>query len=101
MTTPAKIWLQVGEGDGELPELWVNDEVTWCSDRVDDSDVGYIRADVVGRVIRFINAAEAVDGAKEFSTSWEGEEAAFETAKAALTDEDRALLREYGDRRYM
>ena len=35
---PSKIYLQVKDEDGEAP-----DEVTWCVDRVHDTDVEYLR----------------------------------------------------------
>lgn len=43
---PERLYLQFGpdgEGDGDPPLM---DEVTWCADRIWDSDVLYVRADV-------------------------------------------------------
>lgn len=34
-----KIYLQVKDEDGEIP-----DEVTWCIDRIHDTDIEYVRA---------------------------------------------------------
>lgn len=39
---PARIWLQV---DGEF------DEVTWCADQINSTDVEYVRLDVVKRLL--------------------------------------------------
>lgn len=35
---PEKIWLQINEEDGEE-----NHEVTWCQDKINDTDVEYVR----------------------------------------------------------
>lgn len=37
---PAEIWLQV---DQESPDI---DDSTWCRDKINDSDVRYVRADL-------------------------------------------------------
>ena len=34
--TPKIIWLQIGEGQ-------VEEERTWCQDKINDSDIKYIR----------------------------------------------------------
>jgi hypothetical protein len=41
-TAPARLWLQV---DQESPNV---DESTWCQDKINDTDVLYIRADLAG-----------------------------------------------------
>jgi len=42
MTVPKKIYLQILDEDGEIP-----DEVTWCVDRIHDTDVEYILSSAV------------------------------------------------------
>ncbi len=44
---PEKIYLQ-NEGDGYDPQDW--EGASWCADRIDDTDVEYIRADLAPRV---------------------------------------------------
>ena len=39
---PDKIYLQINDDLGE--EL---DDITWCEDRIEDTDIEYIRADLV------------------------------------------------------
>ena len=39
MHIPDKIYLQIKDEDGETP-----DEVTWCIDRIHDTDIEYVRA---------------------------------------------------------
>jgi len=43
---PKKIFLQVGEGDS----FEMAGEVTWCSSRVEDTDIEYIRKPKAKRV---------------------------------------------------
>jgi hypothetical protein len=43
--TPGKIYLQIEDNDGDGLE-----EITWCTDRINDSDVQYIRADIISNV---------------------------------------------------
>lgn len=43
---PERIYLQVTTEDGEWP-----DEVTWCVDRINDSDIEYRRVGVVLGVV--------------------------------------------------
>lgn len=42
---PARIWLQAYDEDGEpLPrEHW--DALTWCEDKINDTDIEYVRVD--------------------------------------------------------
>jgi hypothetical protein len=42
ITAPARLWLQV---DQESPNV---DESTWCQDKINDTDVLYVRADLAG-----------------------------------------------------
>jgi hypothetical protein len=49
---PDRIWLQRDDG----PDF----EWTWCSDKINDEDVEYIRAD---RVAELIRQAQTVSGA--------------------------------------
>ena len=46
MEPPAKIYLQV---DPEGEKAMEFDGVTWCPDKINDSDVEYIRADLVNK----------------------------------------------------
>ena len=48
MKSPKEIYLQVGEGEEETPEP--PDGVTWCQDKIFDSDIKYIRADLVSSI---------------------------------------------------
>jgi len=49
---PEVIWLQTGLEDGEetFDTSW--EGITWCSDKINDSDVKYIRADLVKKVLK-------------------------------------------------
>ena|SRR3990167_5166233 len=38
-----EIWLQVGENQGD-------EDRTWCEDKINDSDVKYIRADLITKI---------------------------------------------------
>ncbi len=44
--SPKKIYLQIDD-EGERPEVFPDEGVTWCEDRMNDNDVEYIRADLV------------------------------------------------------
>lgn len=44
VTPPKHIYLQ-NEGDGADPETW--EGASWCQDRIEESDVQYVRADLV------------------------------------------------------
>ncbi len=44
MEIPDKIYLQLYE-DGELLDI-KKDEITWCQDKINDTDVEYVRKDV-------------------------------------------------------
>jgi hypothetical protein len=48
MNGPKKIYLQVfgDNGDERTDAWWPDEDVTWCEDRIYDSDVEYIRADI-------------------------------------------------------
>ena len=49
MTAPQRIYLQFGPGvdPGELTESeWDSGEVTWAANRVFDTDIEYVRADL-------------------------------------------------------
>jgi len=41
---PDHIWLQFDD-DGEQAPQWDGEGVTWCSDKINDNDVLYVRAD--------------------------------------------------------
>lgn len=41
MKIPDKIYLQIKDDSGED-----QNEITWCEDRVEDTDIVYIRADI-------------------------------------------------------
>jgi hypothetical protein len=41
---PETIWLQF-DADGERVDVW--DGITWCLDQINDTDVKYVRADMV------------------------------------------------------
>lgn len=45
MDIPAKIYLQIKDEDGETP-----DEITWCVDKIHDTDVEYVRAEGSGGI---------------------------------------------------
>ena len=48
MDAPKKIYLQVlGEEDDERADVWPDEGITWCQDRINNSDVEYIRSDLV------------------------------------------------------
>ena len=42
---PKEIYLQLGEDDEKAVEWF--DGATWCQDKINDTDVKYIRADLV------------------------------------------------------
>jgi len=41
---PDVIYLQIHEAD----DIYFDGQITWCQDKIDDTDVKYIRADTVG-----------------------------------------------------
>ena len=52
--TPEKIYLNLGtdiEPDGDFSELAENSDVTWCADRIWDTDIEYIRLDLVETIL--------------------------------------------------
>lgn len=46
MKAPERIWLQIGDGYYEEH----GDEMTWCEEQQEDSDIEYIRVDVIDRL---------------------------------------------------
>ena len=46
-----RIWLQ---------DNGPHDEITWCSDHINDGDVGYVRADIAESLGRDFKAAKAL-----------------------------------------
>lgn len=62
---PAAIWLVYGEleHDDTHRECCAGGEVTWCEDRQFDSDVQYVRADLVMERVRVLR--EALEKADE------------------------------------
>lgn len=54
MTNPDRIYLQVKDEDGATP-----DEVTWCVDRVHDTDVEYVLASELERARATLKRARA------------------------------------------
>ena len=38
MIAPEKIYLQIKDEDGDTP-----DEITWCEDRIHETDIEYVR----------------------------------------------------------
>ena len=52
---PTRIYLQIKDEDGEWGE-----DVTWCVDRIYDTDVQYVRVDIVSR-------KESIDGTQATS----------------------------------
>jgi len=69
---PATIWLQVDPDGIDPTEEFLPDGATWCKDKINDSDVEYIRADVVESLRQQLADAEATVGvllrAKNFAT---------------------------------
>lgn len=58
---PEKIYLQV-DCDGETPEDFKELEVSWCSDKIHDTDIEYIRKDIYDALeIRFIELGDTID----------------------------------------
>ena len=53
--TPKRIYLQTEDFLGEDLE----DDITWCADRINDTDVLYIRADIVDAALAKAKAALA------------------------------------------
>jgi hypothetical protein len=57
-TAPERIWLQVDpepeeDGQPEWPSHpYVRDDVTWCADKINNTDTLYIRADKVVELLR-------------------------------------------------
>lgn len=49
---PEEIWLNYGDIDRDCThaECYSSGEVTWCQDKVFESDVRYVRADVTGKL---------------------------------------------------
>lgn len=72
MTNPDRIYLQAKDEDGELP-----DEVTWCVDRIHDTDVEYVLATELERAkatIDYLQVRIAALGTqvKEYAEEIEG-----------------------------
>lgn len=44
---PEAIYLQVLVDDDGKPVYAPGDDITWCRDKINDSDVKYVRADLV------------------------------------------------------
>ncbi len=44
LNAPERIWLQTGEPLTDCPFAEL-DDVTWCANKIDDSDIEYVRAD--------------------------------------------------------
>jgi len=60
MEAPERIYLQTGlESWDDDPELTWDDleEVTWCVDRINDSDMEYVRRDVAAKLWDMLDSA--------------------------------------------
>ena len=94
--TPRRIWLQVEE-DGEP-----TDEITWCADNVNTSDVEYTRSDIVADLLAACKTLEKAEvhyrlihdvhggGSPESGRAWDklrryGDKARAAIAKAEAT----------------
>ncbi len=72
-SAPSRIYLQVGD-DAEPPINY--SESTWCADRINDSDVEYVRADLAtSSVERTRQGAAPLSGAQQASALAEARDA--------------------------
>lgn len=76
-TWPERIWLQHSEDGYPVPHYKVEtDEITWCEDKQYDSDVEYVRADLLSQQVEAANAARPVvreiDAERQRQVSAEG-----------------------------
>ena len=47
MTAPEIIYLQLYDSEGEEMTEYYGGDITWCVDQINDTDVGYIRIDLL------------------------------------------------------
>ena len=73
-TAPEVIWLQIDD-EAEQFDGW--EAQTWCSDKINETDVEYVRADTVARLREVLQ--EAIDGMGGSYAIWSPK------ARAALT----------------
>jgi hypothetical protein len=57
---PERIWLQDLDGDGDY-----RGEVTWCKDKINDTDTEYIRSDVVNERPGLVERVRKLEAALE------------------------------------
>lgn len=73
-TAPEKIYLQVGDDTLDFSksfgELQRNGDVSWCADKVFDTDVAYVRADLLEAAQKRISEMKVTITAWE--TKWDG-----------------------------
>lgn len=107
---PAELWIQL-HGDTQetgLPVDYTGDDVTWCWHQINDSDVRYVRADLVAPAQPAQAQYPLPDDLYPGSKDWQAADYAgrvewlhcmYESAsKAALSDEEiEALAFEHGD----
>jgi hypothetical protein len=58
-TAPKRIWLQIADDAYSATEAFPDDaldQITWCADSVVDTEVKYVRADLVAELIEAANA---------------------------------------------
>ncbi len=62
---PERIYINVGDidEDCDFAELY---ELLWCTDKIDDADIAYVRADTVDTLIAAAIEAERATLAKHF-----------------------------------
>ena len=63
MNIPSLIYLQANPEDEYYKPFPDDEDVTWCRDKINDSDIPYIRAEAAQRAIWFLNQGQ-VDVAK-------------------------------------
>jgi hypothetical protein len=74
---PARIFPQCHDEDGE-PLRLDEDDITWCQDQIRETDVQYVRADIVDALI------DALEIAKEEIEFLGGITKSLDIARAAL-----------------
>lgn len=80
MSGPERIYLQYGAGRTEA-------EVSWCSERVDDSDVEYVRADKVDDAFPWVSVSERLpDNGQVVLASWRSPFPCYHTVRCVLTE---------------
>ncbi len=87
---PERIYINVGDidEDCDFAELY---ELLWCTDKIDDADIAYVRADTVDSLIAAAVEAEREAWASGCREDWRPDEIGPRTERNPVMDDEKLL----------